>query len=75
MTTGEHYDKIYKENKEPFGGGRPLALVEQIPSYMQEGRVLDIGAGTGRNSIYLAEKGFRVDAVISQVKHALASNK
>jgi len=38
-------------------------IVEQATCYVSEGKALDIGAGEGRNAIYLAQKGFEVYAI------------
>ena len=41
-----------------------LTTVRYIEQVLRQGdRVLDIGAGTGAYSFYLAEKGYQVDAV------------
>jgi len=62
------YDIIYDADSEPFGSGKPEAIVAKIPDLIKEGHVLDIGAGRGRNSFYLARHGFDVTAVeLSQV--------
>ncbi len=49
------------ENASAFGEPQPFVkrLVELLPF----GSVLDLGAGDGRHAIYLAEKGFQVNAV------------
>ena len=46
-----------------FWGTAPGKYVKKIPTYVQKGKVLDLGAGEGKNSIFLAEKGFEVIAV------------
>lgn len=45
----------------PFGTPRPL-VVTFAPA-APRGRALDLGAGEGRESLYLAQLGFEVDAV------------
>lgn len=41
----------------------PAAVVQRFASKAHKGRALDIAAGAGRNSLFLAEKGFQVEAV------------
>jgi tellurite methyltransferase len=60
---------FHKDNYEQFYGrssnhsyGSHGALIERIPSLISSGSVLDLGAGDGRHSIFLAEKGFSVKA-------------
>ncbi len=60
--TSEHYDKTYSENKITFGGGKPEEIVSDILKYRSSGTVLELGAGEGRNSLYLATQGFKVTA-------------
>ena len=50
----------YKKKKYP---GEPAQIVRDYFSLAKTGKALDIGAGNGRNSIFLAEQGFLVDAV------------
>lgn len=38
-------------------------LVKRFSDLAKTGRALDIGAGNGRNALFLAEKGFQVDAI------------
>ncbi|QTA85192.1 class I SAM-dependent methyltransferase [Desulfonema magnum] len=42
---------------------KPSKIIEQFYRLAPKGRTLDIAAGTGKNSLFLAEKGFSVDAV------------
>jgi cyclopropane fatty-acyl-phospholipid synthase-like methyltransferase len=46
-----------------FWGTAPGKFVRNVPSLVHAGRVLDLGAGEGKNAIYLAEHGFDVLAV------------
>lgn len=43
--------------------GEPVKTVERLAELMPLGFVLDLGAGDGRNALYLARKGFTVKAV------------
>ncbi|HEX6999881.1 MAG TPA: class I SAM-dependent methyltransferase [Gammaproteobacteria bacterium] len=41
----------------------PTALLADWLPYLPRGRALDVACGTGRNALYLARAGYRVDAV------------
>jgi tellurite methyltransferase len=43
--------------------GAPSDIVTRFYSLGKPGRALDIAAGMGKNALFLAEKGFEVDAV------------
>jgi 2-polyprenyl-3-methyl-5-hydroxy-6-metoxy-1,4-benzoquinol methylase len=43
-------------------GEKPSPIVEALPKFISSGNVLDIGAGDGGNSLYLASQGFNVTA-------------
>ena len=43
--------------------GEPVKAVEQLAELIPPGSVLDLGAGDGRNALYLASKGFSVKAI------------
>ena len=49
-----------------------MAAIARRPAPPVPGRALDIGCGSGRDAVYLAERGWRVTAVDS-VDKALAS--
>ena len=42
---------------------RPSALLESWVGRIPSGRALDVACGAGRNALYLAAQGFKVDAV------------
>ncbi|HCU70803.1 MAG TPA: hypothetical protein DIC35_03575 [Candidatus Moranbacteria bacterium] len=50
-------------NSECLWGLEPNKYVVRIPELIKSGKILDIGAGEGRNSLYLAQKGFDVTGV------------
>jgi 2-polyprenyl-3-methyl-5-hydroxy-6-metoxy-1,4-benzoquinol methylase len=59
------YDNLFKEDMaakswESWNNGEPVQLVKALESFIASGDVLDIGAGVGQNSIYLASRGFNV---------------
>ena len=57
-----NFDKQYKKEK-CLWGLKPSTIVEYLLKYKRLGKALDLGAGEGRNSLFLAEKGFDVTAV------------
>ena len=68
MSLENHYNKIYSENEKTFGGGKPEKVVSNIIKYKTSGSVFELGAGEGRNSLFLAEQGFDITTQdISQV--------
>jgi tellurite methyltransferase len=56
------YDFEYS-NCPCFWGTEPGKYVRYIPGLVKEGSVLDLGAGEGKNSIYLATLGYKVTGV------------
>lgn len=56
------YDQEYMKHS-CFWGTKPGKYVSLLLDYLKVGRILDLGAGEGKNSIYLAEHGFNVIAV------------
>ncbi len=60
-----------------LGGSDPSQILTKYSNLASCGKALDIACGNGRNSLFLAEKGFTVDAVdISTVatKHLAGRN-
>lgn len=56
----QKWDARYLENP---GGHEPSLMVKRFWGLAPRGDALDIACGNGRNSLFLAEKGFVVDAV------------
>jgi 2-polyprenyl-3-methyl-5-hydroxy-6-metoxy-1,4-benzoquinol methylase len=56
------YDQEYAQCP-CFWGTDPGKYVRHLPDHLSTGRVLDLGAGEGKNAVYLASKGFDVVAV------------
>lgn len=56
------WDERYSTNEYVYGKD-PNGFLEQVISDAAPGRALDLGAGEGRNSTFLAEHGFEVTAV------------
>jgi len=61
----EKWNKKYQKN---IGSSEPSEILKKYISLVSPGNALDLACGNGRNSRFLAQKGFQVDAVdISQV--------
>jgi tellurite methyltransferase len=58
------YDKLYRESEAVFGNGKPAVFVLEAATYIPAGgRVVEYGAGQGRNALALAERGLSVQAI------------
>lgn len=62
MKNQGQYDTEYKKCL-CFWGSKPSKYSKLITKYISSGRVLDLGAGEGKNSFYLASLGFKVIAI------------
>jgi SAM-dependent methyltransferase len=66
-TMAEQYNSWLSTRQTPLFGSQPdaklIEVVKQIPGRPQDIAVLDIGAGTGRNTLPLARMGYAVDAL------------
>ena len=71
------FDFQYRFSKPPWDSGiTPPEVVAQIESGTIKGRALDLGCGTGTNSIYLAQHGLTVVGVdFSSKAIAIARDK
>jgi len=56
------WDRTYSRRDYVFGKDPSAFLVAHVDQ-LPKGRVLDIATGEGRNAVYLAKKGFRVEGV------------
>ncbi len=56
------FENRYK-SKDHYWGTEPNLLTKRISDYAGPGKVLDIGAGDGKDAIFLAEKGFSVTCI------------
>jgi cyclopropane fatty-acyl-phospholipid synthase-like methyltransferase len=57
------YDETYKNTKNTFGAEPEPILINYYHRMSKFQPVLDIGAGQGRNALFLAREGFTVDAI------------
>src|SRR3989344_8611139 len=64
MNIGEKYNKVYAQKERVFGT-EPVSIVKELIKYVSSGMALDLGAGEGRNCLFLAERGFVVKAIDS----------
>ncbi len=70
MTAEEHFKKRYESGDTPWDIGKPdFNLIQTVTAMAIEPcKALDIGCGTGDNSIWLSQKGFQVIGIdISEV--------
>lgn len=58
-----NYDKIYTESDHIFGSEPEKILIDFADRIDKTKPVLDIGAGQGRNTFFLAENGHKIDAI------------
>jgi 2-polyprenyl-3-methyl-5-hydroxy-6-metoxy-1,4-benzoquinol methylase len=57
------YDQAYRDIPDYFGDKPTEILTDYYQSIAKTRPVLDVGAGQGRNSLFLARHGFTVDAI------------
>ena len=57
------YDEAYRKTEDYFGPGATSVLRKHYHLIGKDRPVLDIGAGQGRNTLFLARKRFAVDAI------------
>ena len=57
------WDRKYTENEKLLGFREPSPLLTQYHTQTPANKALDIACGTGRNTLYLASKGYEVDAL------------
>lgn len=55
----DYYNKFYSDDEKAFSG-EPLPLVKILTENLSSGKVLEIGAGAGRNALFLASNGYEV---------------
>ncbi len=78
MTEQKSWDERYSSDELPWDTGRPdTYLVRMVSRWpLHQGSVLDIGCGTGTNSLWLARQGFEVTGLdISKEAVAIARKR
>lgn len=56
-------EKWNRKHRDGVGPEVPAGIIARFIDQVPPGRALDIAAGRGRNALYLARRGFQVDAV------------
>jgi SAM-dependent methyltransferase len=56
------WDERFRKGEYPMDPD-PAPVLEQYVESFPDGRALDIATGTGRNAVFLAERGYTVDAL------------
>ncbi len=57
------FDSLYQTTGAAFGSQPEEILTSRVDLLPLGGRVLDVGAGQGRNALFLGRRGFAVDAI------------
>jgi SAM-dependent methyltransferase len=63
MEAGERWNERYAQGFEPFPEAPAPWLVQHGDLLTGGGRALDVACGDGRNALYLAQRGYEVDAI------------
>ncbi len=63
MSAGRRWNERYSQDFEPFPDAPAEWLVEHGDLLDGGGRALDVACGDGRNALYLARRGYEVDAI------------
>lgn len=60
----EHWDKLHAESNKRGDASAFLQMIfREFGAVLNPGKALDIACGAGRNAIFLAERGWQVDAI------------
>lgn len=57
-----NWDERFRQGEYPMDPD-PAPILRESVAWFPDGRALDIATGTGRNAVFLAEKGYHVDAL------------
>jgi len=58
-----NYNEYYEKNENAFGEEPEEIIIKYSSQISKEFPILDIGAGQGRNTIYLSKLGYKVEAI------------
>ena len=74
---GVHWDASYQQGHPPWDIGRPQPAIVRLASAGGfAGTVLDVGCGTGENTLHIASRGFSVFGVdVAETALAIARQK
>lgn len=56
------WEEEYKNKEKSTFGGPSKEIEDIVPCLSGDAKILDVGCGDGRNSLYLASLGFQIDA-------------
>lgn len=59
----EMYERVFNAGENVYGKGEPEPVVQKFAELVPNGCVLELGAGQGRNALFLGRKGFEVTAL------------
>jgi len=62
MRFKRRFNQKYKETPDVFGRA-PMPILEKAVKIIPAGNALELGVGSGRNALYLLDKGFKVTGV------------
>lgn len=60
----ERFKQKYRSNRNSFGSN-PMPIIKTAMEYVSSGKALDLGAGNGRNTLFLLSESFEVTSVDS----------
>ena len=63
MSASDRWNERYTQDFQPFPQAPARWLVEHRELLSGGGRALDVACGDGRNALYLAQRGYEVDAI------------
>lgn len=80
MPINGSFEEEYKTTKS-YWGDSPSSVIRKYATSLKQGSILDVGAGDGRNALFLANKGYAVYALdvsetgLLNISEKVADNK